>query len=231
MKCDEAKPACERCKKATYKCAGYDQPWLDAAPYEREAHKRFLTRDQIYHARHDPSLPKDAVMAQGFIPSERVAQGLNLSAFRENICRSFLFHRLCAGDNFSKAISWWLNPAPRVEVQSQTLVSASKAMTAAFFGRIHQQQNVIIEGTKFYGEALSSLNTDLSHEVKAYTFETLGATMALNMYELIHLTSNSGGYVTHAGGIGKLIQFRGPELHKSYPEKEIYWEARIILVR
>lgn len=184
MKCDEAKPACERCKKATYKCAGYDQPWLDAAPYERQAHQRFLVRDQIYHARHNPFLPKDAFLAQGFLPPARVAQGLNLSAFREDICRSFVFHRLCAGENFSKAISWWLNPAPRVDVQSRTLVSASKAMTAAFFGCIHQQPKIVMEGQKFYGEALSNLKTDLSHEVKAYSFETLGATMALNMYEV-----------------------------------------------
>ena len=35
-----------------------------------------------------------------------------------------------------------------------------------------------------YGEALRSLQSDLFHNVKAYAFETLGATMALNMYEV-----------------------------------------------
>lgn len=184
MKCDEAKPACERCRKATYKCAGYDQPWLDGAPYEREAHKRFRVRDELYHARLDPLLPREAVVPQGFLPLESVAQAMNLSAFQENICRSFLFYKLSSREQFSKGIGWWLNPAPRAEVQSKSLVSATKAMTAAFFGRVHQQPAIINQGTSWYGEALRNLRSDLSHKVKAFTFETLGATLALYMYEV-----------------------------------------------
>lgn len=189
VKCDEVKPACERCRKATYKCAGYDQPWLDETPYVLAAQERKRERDELCLARLDPFLTKEAVMSQGFLPAERVAQELNLSAFREDICRSFLFHRLCPGGNFSKAISWWLNPAPRVEVQSRTLVLAGKAMAAAFFGRIHQQPRIINEGTRYYGEALRNLNIDLSHKEKQLAFETLGATMALNMYEVCHCSS------------------------------------------
>ena len=53
----------------------------------------------------------------------------------------------------------------------------------------------------------------------------------LTYIQLIHLTSDSHAYITHAGAIGKLIHARGPGLHKSYPEKEIYSEARVVLVR
>ena len=184
VKCDEAKPICARCRKATYKCAGYDQPWLDDAPYEREAYERFRVRDELYRSRHYAFLPEEAIASQGFLPAASVAQELNLSAFREDICRSFLFHKLCSGKNFSKGMSWWLNRAPRAEIQSRTLVSASKAMTAAFFGRVHHHTRIIREGNIWYGEALRNLQSDLSHKVKAYTFETFGATMALNMYEV-----------------------------------------------
>ena len=141
-------------------------------------------RQELYRTRQLALISKDDVTSQGFLSAQAVAQELNLSAFQEGICRSFLFHRLCSGENFSKAISWWLNPAPRAEIQSRTLVSASKAMTAAFFGRIHNQPHIVREGTVFYTEALRNLQSDLSHKVKAYTFETLGATMALNMYEV-----------------------------------------------
>ena len=48
---------------------------------------------------------------------------------------------------------------------------------------------------------------------------------------MIHLNSESRGWITHAGGIEKLMLARGPKLHKCYPEKEIYLEARYILVR
>ena len=191
MKCDEAKPVCERCRKATYTCAGYDQPWLNEAPFEREALERKRVRDELYHARHVAFLPARVATAQGFLLAERLDQELNLSAFQENICRSFLYHRLCAGRHFSKGISWLLNPAPRVEVQSRTLVSASKAMAAAFFGRIHLQPKISREGNLFYLEALRNLTSDLSHDVKSIAFETLGATMALNMYEVCLRSSNS----------------------------------------
>ena len=48
---------------------------------------------------------------------------------------------------------------------------------------------------------------------------------------MVHLNSESRRWITHAGGIEKLMIARGPKLHKSYPEKEIYLEARYILVR
>ena len=191
MKCDEAKPKCERCRKATYTCAGYDQPCFNEAPFEREALERKRVRDELYQARHVAFLPVRVARAQGFLFAERVNQELNLSAFQENICRSFLYHRLCAGRHFSKGISWLLSPAPRVEVQSRTLVSASKAVAAAFFGRVHQQPNIKTEANQFYVEALRNLTSDLSHDVKRIAFETLGATMALNMYEVCLSSSHS----------------------------------------
>lgn len=39
-----------------------------------------------------------------------------------------------------------------------------------------------------YGEALHNLRQDVGHVVKSRTIETLGATMALNMYEVSLLT-------------------------------------------
>ena len=199
VKCDEAKPKCERCRKATYTCAGYDQPCFNEAPFEREALERKRVRDELYQARNVAFLPVRVATAQGFLFAERVGQELNLSAFQEDICRSFLYHRLCAGRHFSKGISWLLSPAPRVEVQSRTLVSASKAIAAAFFGRIHQRPKIIREGNLFYVEALRNLTSDLSHDVKRVAFETLGATMALNMYEVCLSSSHSslGRHVTN----------------------------------
>ena len=129
-------------------------------------------------------IPYKAVQSSGFLPAESVADSMSLSAFQEDICRSFVLHRLCAGPGYSKAISWWLSATPKVEIQSRTLVSASKAMSAAYFGRVHQKARIITEGELMYGEALRNLSQDLSHPVKAFTFETLGATMALNMYEV-----------------------------------------------
>lgn len=186
---DETKPLCMRCRKATYKCAGYDQPWFDETPYIALAHQRAAEREKEIRGCQTAMLSYDALQAlqsEGFLAAGRVAQPLNLSAFQDDICRSFYFHRLAIGPRYSKAMTWWLSPTPKAEVQSRTLVTASKAMAAAFFGRIHKQTSIRIEGDLMYGEALRSLKTDLSHPEKAFTFETLGATLALNMYEVCH---------------------------------------------
>ena len=148
------------------------------------AHQRAAEREKEYKENRNALIPYGAVRSEGILPRESVTGSLNLSAFQEDICRAFIFHKLSAGPEYTKAMSWWLSPTPKVEVQSRTLVSASKAMSAAFFGRVHQQTSIITEGELMYGEALRNLSKDLSHPVKAYTFETLGATMALHMYEV-----------------------------------------------
>jgi hypothetical protein len=109
---------------------------------------------------------------------------MNLSAFQDDICRSFVLYKLMSGPNVSKAVTWWLSPAPRVEIQSQTLVSASRAMAASFFGRVHQQPAIVAQGESLYGVAIRNLKLDIDHREKRYTLETLGATLALNMYEV-----------------------------------------------
>jgi len=186
---DESKPTCIRCSKATYTCKGYDQPWLNEAPYIALARQRAAERQKEYRENRNALMPYGAVHSEGFLSVERLADSVSLSAFQEDIFRSFVLHRLCTGPEYTKAMGWWLSPTPKVEVQSRTLVSASKAMSAVFFGRVHQQAAIVTEGERLYGEALRNLNNDLSHPVKAYTFETLGETMALNMYEVCALSN------------------------------------------
>ena len=66
-------------------------------------------------------------------------------------------------------------------------------MAASFFGHLHQQPTITAQGDLMYGEAIRNLKLDLDHKEKRYTLETLGATMALNMYEVCfsysHLSS------------------------------------------
>lgn len=181
---DETKPVCMRCKKATYTCRGYDQPWLDESRYIELARERAAEREKEYRGSFSALVDRDTIRSDGFLPRESLFQPINLSAYKEEICRSFILHKLSAGPQYSKAMSWWLSPAPKVEIQARTMVSASRAMAATFFGRIHKHAGITTEGRRLYIEALHNLSKDLSHPVKALTFETLGATMALTMYEV-----------------------------------------------
>lgn len=187
---DEAKPTCERCRKATYTCAGYNQPWLDDARYAAVAHQRKAERQAEEQERWNALITYEAALAHGFLPFESVGRSISLSAFQDDICRSFVLHKLTSGPTITKGMTWWLSPSPRVQVQAYTLVSASRAMTASFFGRIHRQPTIIAQGQSMYTEALHNLAQDVGHAVKSRTIETLGATMALNMYEVGLLLQN-----------------------------------------
>ncbi|KAK4696615.1 hypothetical protein P7C71_g1331, partial [Lecanoromycetidae sp. Uapishka_2] len=226
VKCDEGKPECDRCKKATYQCKGYDQPWLDETPFRLLADQRRHEEEAERRERQDATVPQGAVAAKGFLPLDSVTQPMRLSAFQDDICRSFVFHKLTGGSQPTKAMTWWLSSSPRVEVQSRTLVSASRAMTASMFGNIHQQPRIAHEGRVMYGEAIRNLKSDLAHPIKAYTIETLGATMALSMFE----PGTPPGWITHAQGVAKLIEHRGPQRHQQYPEKTIFIESRMTLI-
>ncbi len=178
---DEAKPGCERCKKATYICGGYN---FDEAPYAAVANQRKAERQAEEQERWNALIPYEAALAHGFLPFESVGRSISLSAFQDDICRSFVLHKLTSGPAVTKGMTWWLSSTPRVQVQAYTLVSASRAMTATFFGRLHQQPSIVAEGERMYVEALHNLAQDVGHDVKSRTIETLGATMALNMYEV-----------------------------------------------
>lgn len=186
---DEGKPECDRCKKATYQCKGYDQPWLDETPFRILAGQRRKEEEAERRGYQDASLSERAVAAQGFLTLASVTHPMHLLAFQDDICRSFVLHKLTGASGPTKSMAWWLSSSPRVEVQSRTLVSASRAMVASMFGNIHHQPRITHEGQVMYGEAIRNLKSDLAHPIKAYTIETLGATMALETFEVCLYTS------------------------------------------
>lgn len=149
-----------------------------------KAEKRAADSAMIRSGSREPFLSKSSAELCGFIPPDGVAQPIALAGFQDNIYRSFLLHKAVGGQPVTKALAWFLSPEPRVEVQSQTLVLASGALSRTFFGEYNRQQRIVIEGIDLYGKALRSLRDDLCHPVKAHAFETLGATIALYLFEV-----------------------------------------------
>ena len=54
--------------------------------------------------------------------------------------------------------------------------------------------------------------------------------VALTFIQLINISPMTPGWITHAGGVGRLIQLRGPRDHQKYPEKTIFLESRMLIV-
>lgn len=148
---DEGKPACERCSKAKYTCAGYDRPL------------------EFRHATFDSSTKGPGASA-GDAPAPTVfnvminnpklaspRNELSLVAFREDISLSFLM------TNFV----WRTYANPRIQMAAKgelgrLPLEASLALSHTNFGNSYNQQQIKVEGLVQYSHVLKALTPFLS---------------------------------------------------------------------
>lgn len=199
VKCDRTQPACNRCKKANISCKGYrslividesSRIQRSRATVEAQIQQNLTLRKRLQVLDHSKS-------RQTFQPVE--AQGSSIStfpltAFKQNVFISFLAEKLCEGrgqndmncvaSNSKKGLwptrGWWAEDL--LEKPSKSL----EALAAMFFGRVHELQEVKMEGLVLYSEALKELRAELAHINGNWSFRTLASMTALCLYEVLY---------------------------------------------
>lgn len=154
-----------------------------------------------------------------------VPSNLDMSAFEDNIYISFLL------SNFFLGV---IMPTSLMHIHAKDTTSFAaqlsiRALGAAYFGRMHRQEDVMNRGISKYGNALRHLNEDLQDSKKAFSVSVLSSAITLEAYEFIAV-STTAGWIKHAGGIGRLIELRGPERHQTQPERDVFEANRINIV-
>jgi len=128
--------------------------------------------------------------------------------------------------------------------QSITAKHSLRALSTLYFGRMNRQQDIINQAFAPYGAALRELNKDLQDPSKATSLSVVISAITLQTFEVSNplsytfrkLTiqfiafSSKSGWLEHAGGIGRLIELRGPEQHQLEPDKEILDSNRVLIV-
>ena len=213
--------------KSKLECQGYQNP-LTIVDQRRKAERA------VAKSRSQPHLldePPRRVQSQAVMPrvlhyvTPSISTEMPLTAFKRNVYISFLIQKMSDGRFHKyKDGDWWVLAAQ----DSCTASIALDALTTKFFGRAHGQEELIVEGTWLYTKALQSLRTDLMGP-QAYSLGTLAATSTLSMYELIAFSTHFG-WIQHAGGLGRLLQVRGPQRHKTGNDKNVFLENRILLI-
>lgn len=151
-------------------------------------------------------------------------QTLNLLAFQDDICLTFLTQRLFSyveGGQGSILIG-----------RDRSLVDslAVKALATTFFGRVHGQKQLRDHGALLYGQALNEvsknlLDPTLSDSPSSAVSSTIAATMTLGWYEIVSYTSTSG-WRQHASGSGRLLEMSGPRKFQAQPDHGLFLAAR-----
>ena len=182
---DEEHPHCSRCKRAGLQCKGYhvDLKYIDEGTRLRQP--RFPAETGL-----EPEQPSARISTlrpfsqQEPTPTLRLQKPFDLSGFKETIFRSFLVERLLGGHRRPDAPGWWLNETSNRTNGSGTYAISINALGAAFYGRVHHQESIVVEAARTYGRALRGLKEDLGNPIAAWSYETLAAAMALGMYEV-----------------------------------------------
>ncbi|KAI9844782.1 MAG: hypothetical protein M1838_002038 [Thelocarpon superellum] len=108
--------------------------------------------------------------------------------------------------------------------------TALQCLAAAYFAHMHgKPKAVVIQGTALYGKALVQLRQRIEDPRTAYDATNVAAAIALHLYELVTCT-NEIGQLQHAGGVGRLIEVRGPATFKRSPDHEYFLAARLQII-
>jgi hypothetical protein len=177
---------------------------------------------------------------------------MNQSAFEDNIYIAFLIQRLFQLPGQRKVIGHWMAAIPKQSTVESALSLSVQSLATSFFGRVHRQPVIMERGVQLYGAALGGLSHLLQDPQRCWSFEALACANALELYEvgaqdliitrqvagmpnyLLHQIvtySVTFGWLRHAGGIGRLIESRGPWRHKELSERKVFQESRIYIVR
>ena len=104
--------------------------------------------------------------------------------------------------------------------------TALKCLATTYFGQMQKRPDILLQGAHLYGKALLQLKTSIENPATAYDHQNVAATMALAHYEIIAYTGKYG-WIQHAGGIGRLMELRGPESHQAQPNHTYFILSRL----
>lgn len=106
---------------------------------------------------------------------------MHLFNFKQSIYYAFLVQKLLRHlDVGRKSIL----PAWDLGEISPTTEDCTKALALAFYGKYHQQPDIVQQGSVWYSKALSQLKQDLYDDQNALSISVLLSTIALTLYEV-----------------------------------------------
>ncbi|KAL8830687.1 MAG: hypothetical protein Q9191_001292 [Dirinaria sp. TL-2023a] len=142
---------------------------------------------------------------------QMTAQINNRHIFRDLFAAEFLRIYLPTSEFCPQTPLTWLQLVFNVPTEGTALDCAMAAVALSVVGRAANDAALSVESSRKYGQALWALQRALWDERLRFQDETLAACTALVLYELLECTEdNLEGWVTHAQGVARLVEARGP---------------------
>lgn len=229
VKCDERQPSCVRCERGSFDCEGFSSNLrfvIENSRAKRRSVKQEVLRAKAFERgkgspEQFPITESDkSIVLSRFhtVPTAPVTlwPELNLAAFKNEIQISFTLAKLFSWDK--RSVTWlgWGYNAVEQSINSDAL----KALSGIYYGRVHHEFSLENAARVHYLKTLRGLGKAIGSHA-GISLDALIAGMTASCYEMIASPTHAGTLL-HAGGVGSLIELRGPEQHRSRFELNLF---------
>ena len=131
----------------------------------------------------------------------------------------------------------WTQFIPTLLNNDTGLQFAYLALSSSLIGHDNGDDDLVAATKKFYGKALREMQRALTDPKRRHTEETLLACSTLSLYEIfeaqapaaVQTGSAPNGWLSHAAGVARLLEARGPESYTTIKGHPIFLHARILI--
>ena len=220
IKCDQARPSCERCKKIKVQCDGVPEPvvFIDET----------TTVSQRSRTAQTAKLDHDCHSQQITDSINKLSLVTRPTSHTHDVHLAFLRHNFLPQPSNGRDTVWTIYCPPKNPLGA-TGSLALQALATGYFSRRNACQETRSDALKLYGKVLRLLNDDLQDEQRVTSYDVLVATMALNLYEYVMLTSELA-WLQHLAGLNRLFELQGPKVCASEPIKTVLDVNRFALL-
>lgn len=240
VRCDEGRPECNTCLKRGTKCPGYrpTQTFI-LHQFDQQGEKPSLIREDETRYKYENQDPRQSEDPTGHALTRRSNSDADsvetplpkqVSAVAtDRIQHVATFIALYLPRTDGPALpppSALMLGLPSLPAESQVLVAAIDALSAAQLAVANRNHALINRSRSLYGTALSQMMRAIQDSKLALKDETLLSTYLLTLYEVFVGVSKGHGFFYHVQGLLHLLRQRGPNSFQSRLSLQIFHAIR-----
>ncbi|OOQ84069.1 hypothetical protein PEBR_32100 [Penicillium brasilianum] len=220
VKCDEAKPACERCRKLGDKCEGYVQfpEFVDMTVQftgKKSVQQKLDGNDLLSSSTSASPASRRPESSVGELPLMTIPVNPTWNA--QSMFTAYLVRQLFTWQDDTsspRATSWSEILFQRTEDEAALSFTSISALATTYFAKVGGDSDLMRKGAGLYARALRTLRSNLEDSTLVLEDDLIVAVICMAIYEMITFTQPTG-WLHHYKGLARLTAMRGPHRHQS----------------
>ncbi len=214
VKCDEARPICQRCIRSRFDCQGYSEP------------TSFLCDNPRVKNTSSASLAASIRPFQAQ-PVSDVPRPLPYPV--ELTHTAFLVRRLSIGTLGDRSGFSWLKLGLESSARNSLFHITTRCLAEVYYGRVLRQEGIVTNGMAKYGGILRDLRQQLLDPELFHVNNLMSVIMAAVVIESV-ANQTAAGLHAHVRGLSQLVRRAGPEAFMSLPNIFIFEMCRCWII-